>query len=132
MADQPTCGRGLAERSTLPSKLGELAASLAHNLEVHMTVLDLSDENARKEHAVYQRLAQEHHAIAARLRAAGKEMADQHDLPMGKHDQEAISSPSVSEAFETFVTAEQELLALLQKRVEQDRSMLVQMQRNSR
>jgi hypothetical protein len=132
MAEQPTCGQGLAERSTLPAKLGELAASMAHNLEVHTGALDLSEENARKEHAVYQRLAQEHHAIAAQLRAAGKEMADQHDLPMGKHDQEAMSSPSVIEAFETFVTAEQELLALLQKQVEQDQSMLVQMQRDSR
>jgi hypothetical protein len=132
MADQPTCGQGLAERSTLPAKLGALAASLAHNLEVHMTALDLSEENARNEHAVYQRLAQEHHAIAAQLRTAGKEMADQHDLPMGKHDQEATSSPSVIEAFETFVTAEQQLLELLQKQVEQDRSMLVQMQRDSR
>jgi hypothetical protein len=132
MADQPTCGQGLAERSALPVKLGELAASLARNLEVHMTVLDLSDENAAKEHAVYQRLAQQYQAIAAQLRTAGQEMADQYDLPMGKHDQEAMSSPSVTEAFEKFVTAEEELLALLQNRVEQDQRMLVQMQRDSR
>jgi hypothetical protein len=132
MADQSTCGQGLAEHSALPVKLGELAASLAHNLEVHMTALDLSDENARKEHAVYQRLVQQHQAIAAGLRTVGQEMADQHDLPMGKHDQVAMSSPNVTEAFERFVTAEKQLLALLQERVEQDQSMLVQMQRDSR
>jgi hypothetical protein len=132
MADQPTCGQGLAEHSALPVKLGELAASLAHNLEVHMTALDLSDENARKEHAVYQRLAHQHQAIAADLQTVGQEMAEQHDLPMGKHDQAAMSSPNVTEAFEKFVTAEKELLALLQKRVGQDQSMLAQMQRDSR
>jgi uncharacterized protein involved in exopolysaccharide biosynthesis len=132
MADQSTCGQGLAEHSALPVKLGELAASLAHNLEVHMTALDLSDETARKEHAVYQRLVQQHQAIAAELRTVGQEMADQHDLPMGKHDQGAMSSPNVAEAFETFVTAEKKLLALLQERVEEDDSMLVEMQRDSR
>jgi hypothetical protein len=132
MADQQTCGQGLAEHSALPVKLGELAASLAHNLEVHMTALDLSDENARKEHAVYQRLAHHHQAIAAELQTVGQEMAEQHDLPMGKHDQAAMSFPNVTEAFEKFVTAEKELLALLQKRVGQDQSMLAQMQRDSR
>jgi hypothetical protein len=128
MTDQPTtCGQGLAEHSALPSKLGELAASLANNLEAHTTALDLSDDRSRQEHDLYLKLVQEHRAIAARLEAVGKEMAGAHDLPMGTHDLEALSSPNVAAAFERFVRVEQELLALLERSVERDQSMLAQM-----
>jgi hypothetical protein len=33
MEHQPTCGKGLAESSVLPAKLGELTASMAESLE---------------------------------------------------------------------------------------------------
>jgi hypothetical protein len=36
MEDQRTCGKGLAEHSALPAKLGELTAAMAENLEIHM------------------------------------------------------------------------------------------------
>jgi hypothetical protein len=49
MEEEPTCGKGLAEQSVLPAKLGQLMASLAENLEVHLKALDLTDENARQE-----------------------------------------------------------------------------------
>jgi len=88
MKNQQTCGPGLAEHSVLPAKVGELIASLAEILELHMKALD---------------------------------------LPMGRHDQEARSFPKVREVFEEFVTLEQELRALLQKRLEEDRRMLVEM-----
>ena len=39
----------------------------------------------------------------------------------------AMASPEVVDAFEQFVRIEQELLALLQARLEQDRHMLVDM-----
>jgi hypothetical protein len=32
MASQPTCGKGLAEHSVLPAKLGEWTAAVAENL----------------------------------------------------------------------------------------------------
>jgi hypothetical protein len=38
-----------------------------------------------------------------------------------------MSSPAVAEAFQGFVTAERELLALLEGRLEQDLQMLAQM-----
>ena len=44
---------------------------------------------------------------------------------MGRHDQKAMSGPEVLEAFENFVNLEQELLALLQNRLKQDRKMLI-------
>jgi short-subunit dehydrogenase involved in D-alanine esterification of teichoic acids len=129
MADQPTCGQGLAERSALPAKLGELAASLADNLEVHTRALDLSEQNAKEELAVYQKLVQQHRAIAAQLETVGEDMAGYHDLPMAKHDLEAMSSNAVLTAFDRYVKVEQELLGLLERRVEEDQAMLVEMRR---
>jgi hypothetical protein len=107
--------------------VGELIASLAENLELHMKALDLTDENSQKEHDAYVELAREYRKIATPLHATAKRMAGYRDLPMGRHDQEAMSSLKVREAFEKFVTLEQELLALLQKREEEDRRMLVEM-----
>jgi hypothetical protein len=127
VADEWTCGMGLAEHSPLPAKLGEVADALAANLEVHMKALDLEDRNARTEHGAYLNLARRHRLVAAQLRAIGEEMAGYRDLPMGRHDEEAMSSPDVAEAFTRFVTAERELLALLQNRMEQDQRMLVEM-----
>ena len=126
MEEQPTCGRGLAENSVLPTQLAEVIDAMADNLQVHMQALELDDEAARQEHAVYLRLAEEHRQAAARLRAVGQEMAAAHDLPMGRHDQESMSSPTVAEALRRFVTAKQELLALLQRMVEQDLQLLAQ------
>jgi hypothetical protein len=130
MADQPTCGQGLAQRSALPAKLGELTASLADNLEVHTKALDLGDESAKQEHAVYLRLVQQHRAIAAQLEAVAEEMAGYHDLPMGKHDPEAMSSPRVVTTFKSYAEVERELLGLLQEQVEQDQHILAGMQRS--
>jgi hypothetical protein len=96
----------------------------------HTEALNLSDKNAKDEHAVYLRLVQQHRAIAGQLDAVGEEMADYHDLPMGKHDPEAMSSPRVVAAFERYLKVEQELVALLQERVEQDQTILADMRRS--
>lgn len=129
MEDQPTCGKGLAEHSVLPAKLGELTAAVAEILEIHRKALDLSDENSKKEDEAYQELAQQHRQIAAQLQATARQMAGYRDLPMGRHDPKAMAAPEAREAFETFVRLEQELLALLQKRVAQDGKMLIEMER---
>jgi hypothetical protein len=126
MDEQPTCGKGLAEHSALPAKLGELIAAMAENLEVHQKTLDLTDENARKEHTAYVKLAQEYRSIATQLQATARQMAGYRDLPMGRHDERAMAAPKVLDAFSTFVRLEQELLALLQRAVERDQKMLVE------
>jgi hypothetical protein len=126
-SEEPTCGKGLAEQSALPAKLGELIASLAENLEVHLTALDLTDENARKERTAYVSLAKKHRDIAAQLTVVAGEMAGYRDLPMGRHDEQAMLDPKVFEIFETFTKLEQELLALLQEQVEQNQTMLAEM-----
>ena len=127
MADDPTCGEGLAEHSVLPAKLAELTASLAEKLEVHMRVLNRTDENAEREHGVYLKLVQEHRKIAALLEATVEEMAASRDLPMGRHDAKAMSSPAVVEAFERFVEVERELAGLLEERVREDAKLLAEM-----
>jgi hypothetical protein len=124
--EQPTCGQGLAENAPLPAKLAELTAALAENLEAHLPTLELDDEHSRREHEVYQELARRHRDAAARLAAAAGQMAAQRDLPMGRHDLRAVS-PEVAEAFQRFVDRKQELLALLQRQLEEDRRMLAGM-----
>ena len=125
--DEQTCGQGLAEHSVLPAQLAEVTEAMADNLMAHMQALELDDEAARQEHAVYLRLAEEHRQLAARLRAVAGEMAAARDLPMGRHDQQTLTSPEVGDAFHRFVKAKQELLALLQRMVEQDQRMLAEM-----
>ena len=127
MAEEPTCGTGLADHAVLPAQLAEVTEAMAANLQVHMQALELDDEPAREEHAVYLRLAEEQRQVAGRLRAIAGEMAAARDLPMGRHDQQTLTSPEVGEAFQRFVRAKQELLALLQQMVEQDQRMLAEM-----
>jgi hypothetical protein len=129
MAEQQTqtCGQGVADNAVLPALLAEVTEAMASNLQVHMAALELDDEPARQEHAVYLRLTEEHRQASARLRGISQEMAAARDLPMGRHDQQAMSSPEVAEAFQRLVRAKQELLALLQRMVEQDRRMLAEM-----
>jgi hypothetical protein len=127
MDEQQTCGRGLAEHSALPAQLAEVTEAMADNLQVHMAALELDDEPAREEHAVYLRLVEEQRQAAGRLRAVASELAAARDLPMGRHDEQAMQSPEVGHAFQRFVEAKRGLLALLQRMVEQDQQLLAQM-----
>jgi hypothetical protein len=127
MDEQQTCGRGLAEHSVLPARLAEVIEAMADNLRVHMGALELDDEPAREEHAVYLRLAEEQRQAAGRLRAIAGEMAAAHDLPMGRHDLQTLSSPEVAGAFRHLVAARRELAATLQRMAEEDQRMLAAM-----
>jgi hypothetical protein len=124
MDDQPTCGKGLAEHAALPAKLAALIGALADNLERHLATLDLTDENARKEHDAYRLLTKEHRTIAEQLRTVAAHMASYRDLPMGRHHENALSDPQLLEAFRAFVDAEQQLLALLEQSIQRDQYML--------
>jgi hypothetical protein len=126
MADQPTCGQGLAEHSKLPLALAELFDRSAQSLEAHVDTLDLTDEHAEPERRVWFRVAAQHRSIAAQLRATGELMAQNRDLPMARHDAEALSSPRVLAAFEGFVAAEQAVADLVADWVDHDRATLEQ------
>jgi hypothetical protein len=120
MEQQQTCGQGLAEHSALPARLAGVIEAMADILRVHMQALELDDEPAREEHAVYLRLAEEQRQAAGRLRFIAGEMAAARDLPMGRHDQQAMLSPEVGDAYRRFVTARDELGVLLKQMAGQD------------
>jgi uncharacterized protein YfiM (DUF2279 family) len=132
VAEQQTCGKGLAQHAVLPERIAELIAALAENLEVHMEALDLSDEEARIEHEAYSRLAAQHRQIAAQLEAVGQEMADQEELSMGRHDEAVMTSQRALDSLERFVGAQSELLHVLEQGVAREREMLSQMREASR
>jgi hypothetical protein len=127
MTDEPTCGKGLAASAALPAKIAELTAAVAEVLERHMKALDLNDEHSRREHALYDRLAREHRDAAAALAETAERMTAARDLPMGAHDLAAMADPAMGAAFERFVRLEDELLHLLQSRLDEDRAMLATM-----
>jgi hypothetical protein len=119
-----TCGQGLALTAELPAKLGELMDALAEVLAVHRKALDLADREAGQEDAAYEDLAGASARVGDQLETLGRRMASYRDLPMGRHDVRAMSSPEPREAFARFVAVEEDLLALLQRRIEKDRAML--------
>jgi hypothetical protein len=125
--DQQTCGKGLAQRSTLTAALGELVASTARVLEVHMKALDLTDENAKREYDAYRELASAHRRIAIELADTAHRMEGYRALPMARHDMAAMMSPAPRHAFAGFIQHEEALVTLLQNKLEQDRAMLTAM-----
>lgn len=125
--DEPTtCGQGLASRSTLPGKLGELLAALARILEAHMRALDPTDADARKELDAYATLVTGHRDAADRLSGIANQMVDYRNLPMAAHDEAAMSDAVAHKSFENFVRLEQELATLLQEQLHEDQEMLQQ------
>ena len=127
MGDERTCGKGLAENAALPAALGAVIRAMAEVLELHTRALDLKDPNAAKEREAYAKLVNEQRAVAAELQATANRMTGYRDLPMASHDMTAMSDARSEAAFENFVTAKKELLALLQKTKEQDEKMLATM-----
>jgi hypothetical protein len=126
-ADQPTCGKGLAENSVFPATLSHLIAAMAENLAMHMKALDLTDPNSQTEHGAYENLVQKLRQTAVELQWTANEMSGYRDLPMGRHDAVAMTQPEVRYAFEKFVAHKQELLTLLQQTAERDQQLLEMM-----
>ena len=130
--EQPTCGKGLAENSILPAKVGELIAAMAENLEAHMKALELKDVNSKQEYEAYKDLVREQREIAAKLAATAQEMEGYRDLPMGRHDEKAMTHSRVVDAFEKFVQHKRELLDLLEQSEERDDKLLEAMRVHNR
>ena len=123
-AEQPTCGKGLAENAVLPAKLGDLLAAMTENLAVHMRALDEDDQNSRAEKQAYKSLVGQLQQVAAQLQATADEMAGYVDLPMGTHIEEAMKHPSVGETFKRFVEQKQALHSLLEQTSAHDKQLL--------
>ena len=126
-AAQQTCGTGLAENAALPGQLGEMAGAMADVLELHTKALDVADKNARTELDAYTKLVGEWRAIAANLQMAAAHMTGCRDLPMARHDAQAMASPAVRETFRTLVATKQELVTLLREQADRDQRMLSEM-----
>ncbi|MGH7480913.1 MAG: hypothetical protein ACRELV_02060 [Longimicrobiales bacterium] len=124
--EQWTCGNGLAQHSVIPAKMAELLRSLAENLEAHVPTIDATDDNGRQERDAYVQLHSDYASIAGRLAATADLMRRYRDLPAAGHDEEALSDPKLLEAFETFVSLENELADLLRTSADRDQSLLRQ------
>ena len=122
--EQQTCGKGLAEHSTVVSTLGAFAAAMAENLEVHQDALDVTDEDSRKELQAYVKLTEEFRCIANHLATTAGHMAAYRHLPMGRHDQREMATPRVIEAFNTLVRVEEDLQRLFATLLERHKVIL--------
>jgi hypothetical protein len=117
VAEQQTCGQGLAEHAALPDALARLIGALADNLEVHMHALDLTDPAAAREHDAYAALAARQRRVARELRETAAEMTGHAGLPMGRHDPAALGAEPARAALDGLVAAERAALAVLQERI---------------
>lgn len=97
---------------------------MAENLATHMKVLDLTDQDSGAEYDAYQKLVQDLRQAAAQLHAIANQMKSYRDLPMGRHDEKAMTQPEVREVFESFLKRKQALLALLKQTAERDERLL--------
>ena len=127
MAGQPTCGQGLAARSTLPAKLGQFMDAVAGVLAYHTKALDTSGDAAQLERNAYTSLVARHRDAAAQLAATAEEMASYRDLPMPEHDVAVLTSAEAVDVFERAVAVEREIVELLRTRLDEDEELLAQM-----
>ena len=121
--DSPTCGIGVAQHASIPTKIGIMFEGLGETLELHRRMLVLDDPNARKEDEVYRELAASWRQIAELVQKASAKMAAQRELPMGAHDQTAWGTEHLR-AFEKFVKGQSQVLSLLRVAAERDEQML--------
>ncbi len=91
MEEPSTCRQGLASRSSLPAKLGELISAQARVLEAHVRALDPTDTDARHELDEYAAVVVAHRDVADRLTGIANQMAGYRNLPMAPHDEAAMS-----------------------------------------
>jgi hypothetical protein len=124
MNEPDTCGRGLAERSAVPAKLGALIAAMAENLEEHRRTLDLTDDNARAEREAFEAVARDLRDAAAQLQATADRMVGYRGLPAARHDERAMASREIRDAFARLIDREHDLATLLHTLIQEDRAML--------
>ena len=125
--ENQTCGKGLAQNSALPAKLGEVIGSVAAVLEMHLKAIDRRDAGSRPEIEAYEMLASEQREIAESLRITAGRMRSYSDLPMAKHDEAAMADPAFAGSFRILVEAKEKLRKYLEETLEGDRAMLKMM-----
>jgi hypothetical protein len=126
MSDEATCGAGLAQHAPVPLRIAAYIAELAETLDLHRTMLVLTDPASKRKDDVYAELATSYRQIAARLKDTASRMAAQRELPMGAHDEGKWTDAHV-EAFTRFVQAQSALASLLREAAARDEEMLASM-----
>ena len=122
----PTCGVGLAQHATVPTRIGLLFRALAETLELHRGTLMLNDPNARAEDYAYQHLASSYRQLAMLVQGTASKMAEYRELPAAAHDPRAFG-PDHVKAFARYVKAQSRLLSILKGAAERDEELLEQM-----
>lgn len=126
--EAPTCGIGIAQHASIPTKIGVMVEGLGETLELHRRMLVRDDPNARKEDEVYRELAESWRQIAELVQKAAAKMAAQRELPMGAHDPTAWGDEHLR-AFEKFVRGQSQALGLLRVAAERGEKMLASMKK---
>lgn len=101
-----TCGMGLAMGGELPARMADLLSIMARNLELHMRSLDGNDPVAHEELIAYEKLSGRMRDVSGYLEALAGEMASYRDLPMPHHNEAALHTPEVLDAFAQLVAQE--------------------------
>lgn len=125
-SEQPSCGAGLAQHASVPSKIAALFAALGDTLEAHRAMIVPGSPEARLEDAAYTGLATSYHELATQVQKVATQMASYRDLPPCEHDERAFSAGQL-QAFRRFVKAEAELLQILRAAAAEDEAMLAGM-----
>ena len=115
---QWTCGMGLARGSEMPARMAGLLAVMARNLELHMRSLDGNDPIANEELIAYERLTSRMRDVSGYFEALAGEMASYRELPMAPHDDAALNTPQVHEAFQALIAQEHEFAGSLNASVD--------------
>jgi len=106
---QWTCGMGLAVGGELPGRMADLLSVMARNLELHMRSLDSNNIAANDELIAYQRLTGRMRDVSGYLEALSAEMISYRDLPMAPHDEAALETSDVVDAFHALIASERSL-----------------------
>lgn len=126
MAEEATCGIGMAANAALPTRMAAVAAAMADVLTRHTDSLDPDEAAGAAEREAWLTIAAEQRQLAVRLTAAADRMEAQAGLPMAAHDMAALTAPEASEAFAHFVHAQQRLNELLTEQLVEYQAMLAE------
>jgi uncharacterized protein Yka (UPF0111/DUF47 family) len=127
MAEEQTCGKGVAANAIVPERMGRVLSATADVLRNHIRSLDADDPAGRQEIAAYEHLVREHRAAADALQALAETMRSYRDLPPAPHDMAPLMDEASAETLAALVEAQRALGELMQQRAEEYGAMLEQM-----
>jgi hypothetical protein len=127
MAEEQTCGKGVAANAVTPERMGRMLEATAAVLENHIRALSADDPNGRLEIEAYERLVREHRAAANGLATLAEIMRSYRDLPPAPHDMAPLMDAASVETLAGLVQAQRDLGELMQQRAAEYGAMLGQM-----